>query len=60
MLIINISKKENIWQVTEEIDNDDDSTIRYSCESYEDVVKTINEILAANHPDQTKLTEWLE
>jgi len=46
--------------VIEEIALDDDSAIRHKCESYDQVVETINGILAANHPDQRKITEWFE
>ena len=46
--------------MVEEIATDDDSVIRHKCESYNHVVQTINEILAANHPDQRKITEWFE
>jgi len=61
MFMINIQRHEDgKWEVIEEIAYDDDSVIRHSCESYDHVVQTINEILAANHPDQTKLTEWSE
>ena len=61
MFIISIRKhEEGKWEVIEEIAGDDDSAIRHKCESYDRVVQTINEILAAQHPDQTKLTEWFE
>lgn len=46
--------------MVEEIATDNDSAIRHKCESYDQVVHTINEILAANHPDQRKITEWFE
>lgn len=44
----------------EEIALDDDSAIRHKCESYDQVVETINVILAANHPNQKTLEEWFE
>lgn len=61
MFMIKIQRHEDgKWEVIEEIAYDDDSVIRHKCESYDHAVQTINEILAANHPDQTKLTEWSE
>ena len=61
MFLISIRRhEEGKWEVIEEVAMDDDSMIRHMCKSYNEVVTTINEILAANHPDQTKLTEWFE
>jgi len=61
MFVISIRKhEEGKWEVIEEIALDDDSTIRHKCESYDQVVETINGILAANHPNQKTLEEWFE
>ena len=61
MFLISIQRyEEGNWEVVEEIATDNDSAIRHKCESYDQVVHTINEILAANHPDQRKITEWFE
>lgn len=61
MFMISIRRhEEGKWEVIEEIALDDDSVIRHKCESYDQVVQTINGILAANHPDQRKITEWFE
>lgn len=61
MFIMSIKRiKEGEWEVIEEIALDDDSVITHTAKSYDAVVKIINEILAANHPNQTKLTEWFE
>ena len=61
MFVISIRKhEEGKWEVIEEIALDDDSAIRHKCESYDQVVETINGILAANYPNQKTLEEWFE
>jgi len=58
---IRIVIKKNERGQYEVIDTDQDGDqLRHICSEYEEVVRVVNTILAANHPGQTKLTGWSE
>lgn len=56
---IEIKKNERGQYEVTDVDQDGDRLV-HTCKQYEEVVRAVNTILAANHPDQTKLTEWSE
>ena len=56
---IEIKKNERGQYEVTDVDQDGDRLV-HTCKQYEEVVRAVNTILAANHPDQMKLTEWSE
>lgn len=57
MMSLTIIKEKKQWIVLHR-EVDDEVPLKYTCSNYEEVVGTINTLLQANHPNQTRLGDF--